>query len=96
MEFKLKKAIPIDGEEKEVLEYDLEELTGENVALAVKDLAQHNLIPTITEFDQNYHAAIFAQAAGISYADVKRMALKDFNRACNVVRDFFQNDSEDN
>ena len=39
--------------------------------------------------------ALFAQAAGIAYEDVKRMGAKDCKNAIAVVRSFFIGDLED-
>lgn len=85
----LKKPVEINGEEVKEITYDLEGLTGNDVALAIKDLAKNNLIVTMAETDQNYHAALFAVSAGLSYADVKLLGLKDYIKVCNIVRDFF-------
>lgn len=92
MTYKLKKPIEIDGEIREELDYDLEELNGASVEQAIKDLAQHNLVVTVAEMDMNYHAALFAVASGISFADVKRMNLKDYTKVCGIVRDFLLED----
>lgn len=91
-EFKLRKPIEIDGEMKEVLNYDLEELTGDDLSLAIKELGKRGIMVTMNETDQNYHAMIFSIASGISFEDIKRMKAKDYSNACNVVRDFFLED----
>lgn len=85
----LKKPAKINGEEVTKIEYDLDALTGEDVADAIKMLAKNGVIVTMTETDSNYHAAIFAIAAGVDYLDIKRLGAKDYFKACNTVRDFF-------
>lgn len=85
----LKKPVEINGELVKEIQYDLDSLTGNDVSDAIKMLAKHNTVVVMTETDQNYHAAIFAIASDLDYADVKRLCIKDYNKACNIVRDFF-------
>lgn len=91
-EYVFNKPVEIDGELREKINYDLDSITGADVARAIKELAKNNIIVTIAETDQNYHAAIFAIASGIAYEDVKRFGLKDYIKVCNIVRDFFLED----
>ena len=88
-EYKLVKPIMIDDKMTSVLKYDLEELTGDDVSFAIKELGKRGMVVTMNETDQNYHAMLFSIAAGISFEDVKRLKIKDFNKVCNIVRDFF-------
>lgn len=88
-EYKLHKPVLIDGEKVEVIKYDLEELDGSDVETAIKELGKRGMMVTMNETDQNYHAMIFAIASGLMYEDVKRLKIKDFNKVCNIVRDFF-------
>ena len=94
-EYKLRKPIMINGELTTSLKYDLEELTGEDIANANKELLKRGIMVTVTEFDQSYHAMIFAIASGIAFEDVQRMKAKDYNRVCSIVRNFFINESEE-
>lgn len=87
--YKLSKPTMINGEEMTEISYDIEGLTGNDVAQAIKDLAKQNIIVTLTETDQNYHAALFAIASGLDYMDIRNLPLKDFMKVCNIVRDFF-------
>lgn len=86
---KLKKPIKIDGEEKAEIEYDFEELTGNDVENVVRELQNSGIMITTLEFDTTYHAAIFAKAAGIAYEDVRRFYAKDFTKAATLARNFF-------
>ena len=88
----LKTAVEINGEEVNKIEYVLESLTGKDTAQAIKDLAKHKIVVTMTELDQNYHAAVFAIAAGVSFEDIQQLSVKDYVKACNAVRDFFLED----
>ncbi len=93
--FKLTKPVMLDGEKKSAITYDLEALTGEDIDNAVRSLKKTGVQVTAVELDPSYHAAVFAQAAGLELQDVKRMCAKDYNRAIVVVRDFFLTDSEE-
>lgn len=85
----LKKPVEINGEMTKEIPYDLESLTGNDISDAIKMLAKHNIVVVMTETDQNYHSAIFAIASGLDFADIKNLSAKDYNKACNLVRDFF-------
>ena len=85
---KLKKPVMIDGEEKTEIPYDFDELTGKDIQAAVAELKQYELIPGVVELDTNYHAAIFAQAAGISFGDVSNFKANDYNKAVILARNF--------
>jgi hypothetical protein len=92
---KLSKPIEIDGELKNVIEYDLESLTGNVVENAMKSLQKKGYVPTVQELDPVMHGHIFAEAAGLDYEDIKRLSAKDYLKAVSAVRDFFLEDSED-
>ncbi len=86
---KLSKPVKINGEEVKEIPYDLEALTGADIQVAVKELARRGIIVGSTEVDPNYHAAIFAVAAGLSLDDIGLIGAKDYNLATQKVRDFF-------
>lgn len=85
----LRKPVEINGELTKEIPYDLDSLTGNDISDAIKMLAKHNIAVIMTETDQNYHSAIFAIASGLDFADIKNLSAKDYNKACNIVRDFF-------
>lgn len=85
----LKKPVEINGELTKEIHYDLESLTGNDISDAIKMLAKQNIVVVMSETDQNFHSAIFAIASGLDFADVKNLSAKDFNKACNLVRNFF-------
>lgn len=87
--FTLKKPVEINGEMTSEIPYDLESLTGNDISEAIKMLAKYGIVVVMTETDQNYHAAIFAISAGLDFADIQKLSAKDYNKACNIVRDFF-------
>lgn len=92
---KLKKTVMIDGESKTEIPYDLDGLTGADIEFASNQLKKKGITIGAVELDINYHMAIFAQAAGIDYEDVKRMGAKDCQAAIVKVRAFFVSDSEE-
>ena len=94
-ELKLKKPIKIDGEEKSVIEYDLEALTGEDIQQATKELSKVGIMVTTIELDTTYHAALFAKASGLMFEDLNRFSAKDYAKATTLVRDFFLADMAD-
>lgn len=92
---KLRKPIMIDGEQVSEISYDLEGLTGNDIDMAIKNMKQKGQMVTTVELDPTYHAAVFAQAAGLALEDVQRMSAKDYNKAMTLVRDFFLDNSEE-
>lgn len=92
---KLKKPVKIDGAEVTEIKYDLEHLTGNDLEVALQDMKKNGIQVGAIELDPSYHMALFAQAAGIAYEDVKRMGAKDCKNAIAVVRSFFISDLED-
>ena len=85
----LRKPILIDGEMTDKIPYNLENLTGYDIQHANKELSKRGMQVMVSELDQNYHAMLFAIASGLSFEDVSRLNLKDYNKMCSVVRDFF-------
>lgn len=86
----LKKPLLINGEEIKKIEYDLDEVTGENLENAFKEVTKSGYILNGSyELDPVVGAHIFAECAGIDYTDVKRFSLSDYNRAASLVRNFF-------
>lgn len=91
----LKKALLVDGEEKKEIEYDFENLTGDAGFNAIKELAQRGVIVQIVETEPLYLAHLFSQASGLSFDDVLRMSLKDYNNVIKVTRAFLLDDGEE-
>ncbi len=92
---KLKKPVMINGENKTEITYDLDSLTGADIELVYNQLKKKGITVGAVEIDTSYHMAIFAQAAGIDYEDVKRMNAKDCKNAVVAVRNFFIGDLEE-
>jgi hypothetical protein len=92
---KLFKPAQIDGEEKTEVEYDFNELKGDAVENAIKELQKKGYVPAVQEVDTLLYVNLFAQAANLDYEDIKRLSAKDFMKASSVTRNFFLEGSED-
>lgn len=87
---KLRKPVMIDGEEKTEIKYDFDELTGENLENGFKTAIKSGYVVSASyELDPIIGAHMFAEAAGIAYADVKRFGFSDYSKAASLARDFF-------
>ncbi|QNU67264.1 phage tail assembly protein [Ruminiclostridium herbifermentans] len=91
---KLNTPVKINGEEKQEIEYDLDALTGADIQNAVRELAKKQIVVSTMELDPNYHAALFAAAAGISFDDMANLKSKDYQKAVLISRDFFLESEE--
>lgn len=91
----LTKPATINGEQVKEIEYDLEGLTGVDISAATRSLKATGVQVGTLELDPDYHAALFAQAAGISLEDVKALSAKDYTKAATTVRDFFLESTEE-
>ena len=92
---KLKKPVMIDGAEKTEINYDFDNLTGEDIQRATKELQQAGIMVVGLDLDSNYHAALFAQSAGLSFADMARFSVKDYTKAVTLARNFSIGNSEE-
>ncbi len=92
---KLKKAAMIDGEPRTEISYDLESLTGNDMDTALQECKRRGIQVGAIEIDPSYHMALFAQASGLAYEDIKRLGARDCKNVIALVRAFFLNDSED-
>lgn len=85
----LSKPTVVNGETVTEIEYDLESLTGADIDAAIRSLKAVGVQVGTLELDPEYHAALFAQAAGLSLEDMKAFTAKDYKNASIAVRDFF-------
>ena len=96
MKIKLKRAIMHKGQELEVLDVPLEELTGNDLIEAEKQIVQSGEAVVVTDFSRPYLIAIAARAAHIPVETLKFMDARDFTRIAGEVRNFLiVQDSED-
>ena len=96
MKIKLKRAIMHKGQELEVLDMPLEELTGNDLIETEKQIVQSGEAVVVTDFSRPYLIAIAARAAHIPVETLKFMDARDFTRIAGEVRNFLiVQDSED-
>lgn len=93
--FKLSKPFLLDGNMVTEIEVDLEGITGVSISNAFRNVTADRQVVTMQESDPNLHAAIFAEAAGMDYGDVKRLPAKDFVWAGMLIRNFLYGVSEE-
>ena len=96
MKIKLKRAVMHKGEELEVLDMPLEELTGNDLIEAEKQIIQSGEAVVVTDFSRPYLIAVAARAAHIPVETLKFIDARDFTRITGEVRNFLiVQDSED-
>ena len=97
MKIQLKKAIKHKGQDINVLDMPLEELTGNDLIDIEKHLMQSGEVPIVTDFNRIYLINIAAKAAHIPVEILKFSSAKDFTRITNEVRNFLTaSDSDEN
>ena len=95
MIIKLSKPVMIDGNEKTLLQYDLDNLTGNNFEMAFKKLAKSGHMVVMKETDHLFHVALFSEASGIDLNDLRRLSIRDYEKVGTLVRDFLLQDLEE-
>jgi hypothetical protein len=87
-EYVFKKPAKIDGEEVKSITYDFTALNGANIRHARSELGKLGYAVTLKELDSCFHAAMFAEAAGVSLADVERFDMRDYEAVSDIAKDF--------
>ena len=88
---KLSKPIMNDGEEKNYIDYNTDNLTGASIEKAIQELAKRQMVVVAPEIDTPLHAQLFAIASGLDYTDMQRLSMKDYVNAIGIIRGFFMN-----
>ena len=88
MKIKLKKAILHKGEWLDVLDIPLEELTGNDLIEAEKQIMQSGDTVVVTDFSRPYLITIAAQASHLPVEALKFMDARDFTKIITEVRNF--------
>lgn len=78
----------INGEEVKTIDYDFTALDGSNIRHARSELGKVGYVVTVKELDSCFHAAMFAEAAGVSLADVERFDMRDYEAVSDIAKDF--------
>lgn len=87
-EYHFKKPATIDGNPVESIKYDFNEITGANIRNARAELGKRGYVVSVKEIDECYQAALFAEAAGITYADVDRFSVVDYSAVAAIAGAF--------
>jgi hypothetical protein len=86
--YTFKKPTNINGEMVETIDYDFTALNGSNIRHARSELAKTGYVVAVKELDACFHSAMFAEAAGISLADVERFDMRDYENVADIAKDF--------
>jgi hypothetical protein len=86
--YKFRTPAKIDGEECTEIAYDFTALDGSNIRHARAELGKIGYVVTVKELDSCFHAAMFAEAAGVSLADVERFDMRDYEAVADIAKDF--------
>lgn len=86
----LSSIVNVDSDDKNAIEFDFDELTGQDIISTVDELRKFKYIITGSyEADPILCAALFAKASKIKIKDVLDLSAKDFLRSSNICRLFF-------
>ena len=86
---KLTKPLEYNGKKYEELEYDFDALTGEDLLTAEAEVNAAGAIVPVMDLSKAYQAAVFARAAKVDYAMMRKLGAKDFTDATAAVMNFF-------
>lgn len=86
--YEFKEPTTIDGEEVKTIDYDFTALDGSNIRHARAELQRKGYTVAVKELDECYHAAMFAEAAGVSLADVERFGCQDYEAVADIAQAF--------
>lgn len=84
----LSKPLEYEGKRYEELPYNLKSLTGEDLLTAEAEMTAAGAVVPIADLSKAYTAAVFARAAKIDYAMMRKLSAKDFTRATTIVMGF--------
>lgn len=88
MEISLKKAIKVNGEEKEKINFDFESITGRDLIDAEKVMRAMGDTTPSAFLSMNFHAIVAAKIIGIPVDDVFDMNATDFKNITVAVAGF--------
>ncbi|MBR0316522.1 MAG: phage tail assembly protein [Synergistaceae bacterium] len=91
MKIKLKKAINFHGEELKELDLNLDNLTGNDLIEAEKQVMMNDNIPMITDFNKSYLIAIAGRVLNIPAETLRTINAKDFSSITSEVQRFLLN-----
>ena len=86
--YKLKKPTLIDGVQVKELNYNLEALDGKAIRNIRTTLGRRGYIVSAKEIDSVLHAAMFAEACGLTIDNIEALSATDYMNVADIVRDF--------
>ena len=86
--YKFIKPTKIDGEEVKEINYDLNVVDGGSIRRVKGGLMKRGYTVAIKELDEVYHAAIFAEATGLTIDNVESFSPVDYMNVADLVKDF--------
>lgn len=89
MKLKLKKPLEYCGVKYEEIEYDLDALTGDDLLIAEAEMTAQGMVAPIIDLSKIYQANVFARAAKIDSAMMRKLSARDFSNATAAVMGFF-------
>ena len=87
--YKFKQPTMIDGEVVTEINYDLTSLNGSAVRRAKGELSRRGYIVAANIIDEVFHAALFAEATGLTLDNVESFALVDYMEIASIVQVFW-------
>lgn len=86
--YTFKKPTKIDGEIVKEIAYDFSNINGKSIRQAKSDLQKRSYTVAVKELDECFHAALFAQASGLSLDNVEAFSAVDYMNVADIARDF--------
>ena len=86
--YTFKETAKIDGEEVKTIDYDFTVLDGSHIRHARAELQRKGYTVAVKELDTCFHAAMFAEASGVSLADVERFGARDYDAVADIAQAF--------
>lgn len=91
MKIKLKKAINFHGEYVKEVELNFDELTGNDLIEAEKQVMTSDNIPMVTDFNKAYLIAVASRLIKVPADELRGMNAKDFSKIISEVQRFLLN-----
>lgn len=83
-----KKPTKIDGEEVKEVNYDFSSINGSSIRRAKGELQRRGYTVAVKELDECFHAAIFAEASGLTLDNVESFSAVDYMNIADIARGF--------
>lgn len=88
MKIKLKRAINFHGEYVKEVELNFDELTGNDLIEAEKQVMASDNIPMVTDFNKAYLIAVASRLIKVPADELRNMNAKDFSKIITEVQRF--------